>query len=85
MGKTQAAFRNKVRYVLARYWVILLVFVSFTFMPAPPITWVGDSQFATIRKLNGFVRIRPGFAMLLDIVQIALLYCLACELIRNSH
>jgi hypothetical protein len=26
-----------------------------------------------IRKLNGFARIRPGFAMLLDIMQIALL------------
>ena len=35
--------------------------------------WVVDSQFATIRKLNGFARVRPGFAMLLDIVQIALL------------
>ena len=39
----------------------------------PGKCWVVDSQFATIRKLNGFARIRPGFAMLLDIVQIALL------------
>ena len=32
-------------------------------------TWVADSQFATIRKLNGFARIRPGFAMLPDILR----------------
>jgi hypothetical protein len=30
--------------------------------------WDDDSQFATIRSLNGFARTRPGFAMLLDAV-----------------
>ena len=32
-------------------------------------SWVVGSQFARIRKLNGFARIRPGFAMLHDIVR----------------
>ena len=32
-------------------------------------SWVVDSQFATIRTLNRFARIRPGFAMLLDILR----------------
>ena len=30
--------------------------------------WVDHSQFATIRNLNGFARIRPGFAMFLDMI-----------------
>ena len=30
--------------------------------------WVVDSQFARIRKMNGFARIRPGYPRLLDIV-----------------
>ena len=49
-------------------------------------SWVVDSQFATIRKLNGFARIRPGFARLLDIVRIALLLTASpAARIRNSH
>jgi len=35
--------------------------------PKPRISWVEDSQFARIRKLSGFARIRPGIARLLDI------------------
>ena len=47
---------------------------------------VVDSQFARIRKLNGFERIRPGYARLLDIVQIALLVTASpAARIRNSH
>ena len=37
------------------------------------VPWVVDSQFARIRKLNGFARIRPGYTRLLDVVRIALL------------
>ena len=49
-------------------------------------TWVVDSQFARIRKLNGFARIRPGYARLLDIVRIALLLTASpADRIRNSH
>ena len=48
--------------------------------------WVVDSQFARIRKLNGFARIRPGYARLLDIVRIALLSTASpAARIRNSH
>ena len=48
--------------------------------------WVVDSQFARIRKLNGFARIRPGYARLLDIVRIALLLTASpAARIRNSH
>ena len=48
--------------------------------------WVVDSQFARIRKLNGFARIRPRYARLLDIVRIALpLTASPAARIRNSH
>ena len=50
------------------------------------IAWVVDSQFARIRKLTGFARIRPGYARLLDIVRIALLLTASpAARIRNSH
>jgi len=62
------------------------------FLRDEDLNWVDHSQFATIRKLNGFARIRPGFAMLFDIVPACDALCLraclrysACELIRNSH
>ena len=49
-------------------------------------SWVVDSQFARIRKLNGFARIPPGYARLLDIVRIAVLLTASpAARIRNSH
>jgi hypothetical protein len=48
------------------------------------IYWVVDSQFARIRKLNGFARIRPRYARLL--VRIALILTASpAARIRNSH
>ena len=48
--------------------------------------WDVDSQFARICKLNGFARIRPGYARLLDIVRIAMILTASpAARIRNSY
>ena len=83
--------KNPRKSIMSRYSEISLVHPVSNRCPSlvQPLvqwSWVVDSQFARIRKLIGFARIRPGYARLLDIVRIALpLTPSPAGRIRNSH